>query len=229
MYLVEQKEMTDPCGTGPAREYAVLGSTGNVYKVQIASLVSCNCPDAARGNVCKHQLFVFLRVLRTPSSSELIYQRGLLSSEREQLFAAARRPKRSAVASASVREAYAEAVGSSPGKKARKSESAEPSAPTHRGDEDDECTICFEILGKEKLKVCTSCRNAVHEACYIQWAQVQGSKTSCPTCREPWSAPAKKSGARGRFGDFEGYLNLAEHAGLPLERDESSYRYFGYY
>eukprot|EP00747_Dinoflagellata_sp_TGD_P087534 gnl/TRDRNA2_/TRDRNA2_163664_c0_seq1.p1 gnl/TRDRNA2_/TRDRNA2_163664_c0~~gnl/TRDRNA2_/TRDRNA2_163664_c0_seq1.p1 ORF type:complete len:380 (-),score=43.67 gnl/TRDRNA2_/TRDRNA2_163664_c0_seq1:248-1357(-) len=220
MFLVDQTEVEDAHDHHPARQYAVLGSTGNVYKVEVGSLVSCNCPDALKGNICKHQLFVFLRVLRTPRSSELIYQRSLLSSERQQLFASAKRPVRSAVARASVKEAYAEATGRSP--KKRRKEEAE-NEPSHRGDANDDCTICFEALGNEKLTVCGACRNAVHETCFRQWRQAKGRDITCPFCREPWASLVVKGKSTPDFVGAEGYLNLGHEAGLPSERDDSTY------
>ena len=37
-----------------------------VYTVTIAAHPRCSCPDAAKGNICKHRLFVMLRVLHLP-------------------------------------------------------------------------------------------------------------------------------------------------------------------
>ena len=39
-----------------------------------------------KGNVCKHVLFVFLKVLKVSEHSEFIYQRALLSTEVEEVF-----------------------------------------------------------------------------------------------------------------------------------------------
>ena len=44
-------------------EFAVLGSTGNVYTVTICRLPSCSCVDhLERKTVCKHLLFVYHKV-----------------------------------------------------------------------------------------------------------------------------------------------------------------------
>ncbi|CAI5508726.1 unnamed protein product, partial [Closterium sp. Naga37s-1] len=43
--------------------FHVLGATGNVYTVTISQQPSCTCPDYGNGNLCKHVLFVLLRVL----------------------------------------------------------------------------------------------------------------------------------------------------------------------
>ena len=53
--------------------FAVLGSTGNVYQVVLSKVPSCSCPDHAKGNLCKHILFVMLRVVGLESHSPLVY------------------------------------------------------------------------------------------------------------------------------------------------------------
>ena len=41
----------------------------------------CSCPDFAKGNVCKHILFVMVRVIRLAPDDPLIWQKALLRSE----------------------------------------------------------------------------------------------------------------------------------------------------
>jgi len=64
LYLVHRKE-TSVKGS-LQHEFAVLGSTGNVYQVRISKHPFCSCPDHSKGNVCKHILFVFLKVVPYP-------------------------------------------------------------------------------------------------------------------------------------------------------------------
>ena len=64
----------------------VLGSTGNVYDVDICHLPTCSCPDFQKGNLCKHIIFILCRVLSVSSTSNLIYQNALLSCEIESIF-----------------------------------------------------------------------------------------------------------------------------------------------
>ena len=46
-------------------DFRVVGSTGNLYTVKIGAIPSCDCPDfLKRDDVCKHMLFVMLKVLR---------------------------------------------------------------------------------------------------------------------------------------------------------------------
>ncbi|CAM9475269.1 unnamed protein product, partial [Phaeothamnion confervicola] len=109
MYLIER---SDESASGAlAHRFTVLGSTGNVYEVRIAKGPSCSCPDHGRGNVCKHILFVFLKVLKVRFDSPLIYQTALLQSELDSIFFAAPFSPGAATASASVRAAFARATG----------------------------------------------------------------------------------------------------------------------
>ena len=52
-----------------------------VYKVTVAKHPCCTCPDFAKGNICKHYLFVMLRVLRLRRNDPLVWQKALLKSE----------------------------------------------------------------------------------------------------------------------------------------------------
>ncbi len=51
------------------------------YDVTISCKPTCTCPDALKGNVCKHILFVMLRVLRLKRDDPLVWQKALLSGE----------------------------------------------------------------------------------------------------------------------------------------------------
>ncbi len=66
---------------GPVEEFSVLGATANVYSVSVGKHPSCSCPDFQKGNICKHYLFVMLRVLRLDRSDPLVWQKALLKSE----------------------------------------------------------------------------------------------------------------------------------------------------
>ena len=205
LYLIEQEEEDS------GRKYAVLGSTGNVYTVKVGPLVSCDCPDAAKGNVCKHQLFVMLKVLRAAESSKLIYQRALLSHELAELFSKGGAARPEAVASSSVVEAYAEATGKS---KAPAEEEAAV-APLRNSD----CPVCFEALGTEKCEVCVTCHNGIHAECFGMWVRTKGTAAvTCPLCRSAWPEAATSSGRVGA----EGFVNLAREAGVSSYRPSYS-------
>jgi uncharacterized Zn finger protein len=52
-----------------------------VYDVTISRRPHCSCPDHANGNLCKHILFVMLRVLKLSTTNPLVWQKALLTKE----------------------------------------------------------------------------------------------------------------------------------------------------
>lgn len=65
------------------------------------------------------------------------------------------------------------------------------------------CPICLDEMGKEgKLVACGTCRNAVHEECFVRWrrSKVSGA-TRCVICRARWRNRAEQ----------DEYLNLSEY------------------
>jgi hypothetical protein len=78
LYLIER---IWPESSEAMMEYKVLGATGNVYTVTLSRQPGCTCPDAAKGNTCKHWLFVMLRVLKLSREDPRVWQKALLSSE----------------------------------------------------------------------------------------------------------------------------------------------------
>ena len=85
LYLIEWRDAstTSPSGLLSLRhEFAVLGSTGNVYRAAVARMPSCTCVDFRdRSQICKHLLFVYLKVLGVSRESHVPVQRALLRSE----------------------------------------------------------------------------------------------------------------------------------------------------
>lgn len=69
-----------------SESFEVLGSTGNYYTVTICQKPTCTCPDFGKGNICKHLVFVYLRVLRIPQELPFWYQKALLTTELEVLL-----------------------------------------------------------------------------------------------------------------------------------------------
>ncbi|XP_049372080.1 probable E3 ubiquitin-protein ligase RHY1A [Solanum verrucosum] len=47
-------------------------------------------------------------------------------------------------------------------------------------DENADCIICFEELGKERERICMPCSHMFHEDCITTWLQIGHS---CPICR----------------------------------------------
>ncbi|RXW14068.1 hypothetical protein EST38_g11788 [Candolleomyces aberdarensis] len=212
-------------------EFSVLGSTGNVYTITIGTTPKCNCPDAGKGNHCKHIV---------PQSSNLWYQkyepsslqtisllisitsftRALLTSELETIFANAPAAP-NAVTNRRVQEVYARATG-----KASEPASATPDSKKIPEEEDD-CPICYETMyqaKEDKLVWCEECGNALHKECFAQWRATSsraGKELTCVYCRSKWVV-AGASSAGGAAMKAGGYLNLASAAGLSPVRDTST-------
>ncbi|KAJ7352167.1 hypothetical protein DFH08DRAFT_858095 [Mycena albidolilacea] len=225
-------------------EFKVLGSTGNIYTVTIQQKPSCDCPDAQKGNHCKHILFIYLKVLQVTQSSGHWYQKALLTSELESIFANAPLAP-NAIANPRIREAYARATGKSQAPSTP--EASASSAPKKRmpGEEDD-CPICYDGMhnvAEASLTFCEECGNAVHGECFAQWKQTsknQSKKLTCIYCRAEWPTPAapgkSKAGAAGTRTTSGGYINISGVAGLSPQRNTTTYyhgprrgqRYYGY-
>ena len=52
-----------------------------MYEVTVGKHPDCTCPDFQKGNICKHYLFVMLRVLRLDRADPLVWQKALVKSE----------------------------------------------------------------------------------------------------------------------------------------------------
>ncbi|KAG7441567.1 uncharacterized protein BT62DRAFT_473049 [Guyanagaster necrorhizus] len=211
--------------------FKVLGSTGNVYTVVIDRTPRCDCPDASKGNHCKHIIFIFIKVLQVPHESPYWYQKALLTTELQDVFA--RAPN--AIANERLRQAHLRATGKAPASDSNNASNKR--MPT----EEDDCPICYDKMHTEpenKLTWCEVCGNALHGVCFAQWrttAQKSGKKVTCVWCRAEWVLPDAGKGKGKAIGD-EGYVNLAAVAGVSTQRDTSSYyhgvrrgsRYYGY-
>ena len=114
LYLIERRDAseTSPSGLVALRhEFAVLGSTGNVYEVAICRTPSCTCVDYRdRAQICKHLLFVYVKVLNVDRESHIPLQRALVRSELAEVL-----PDRDGaeelMASPAVRHAFRRATG----------------------------------------------------------------------------------------------------------------------
>ncbi|RUP45393.1 hypothetical protein BC936DRAFT_148238, partial [Jimgerdemannia flammicorona] len=138
-----------------SQEFAVLGSTGNIYTVKIAHVPSCDCPDAAKGNHCKHILLVMLKVLRVGQNSPMLYQAAYLTSELLEIFENAA-PDPTVVANAKVQTQY-EAL--------KRGEQLPEEKQERRPLDTSDCPICFEAFEEadiKKILFCHVCLNNIH-------------------------------------------------------------------
>eukprot|EP01083_Nonionella_stella_P025481 70152_1 len=216
------------------REYAVLGSTGNVYTITIGTLHNCTCPDFAKGNLCKHVLFVVLKVLRVASHSEYLYQKALLTTELDEVFSAA--PQTlfgSVLANASVRTKYKKSMGQDVDEDEEDAAGQMARKPLDGAD----CPVCMEeFKGSEATTYCRArCGNNVHVQCFNEWranAERDGNDVECMFCRAKWVFGKEDSKGKrkkkGSSGYNEGYMNLADEQGMSRRRDTSSYHRNGW-
>jgi len=189
-------------GYGHSGIFTVLGSTGNVYEVKFAKEPSCSCPDSAKGNLCKHHLFVMLKVLRLERNNSWIWRRKF--DQDEVHFILRKVPSHfdpSVVANRAVRNAVCR----------EEDEGVDESkAPAKRQPiQDKSCPICFDDLEKsDTLSWCTwQCGMNFHKACIDKWLT---QNSSCPNCRTAWLKPGTKAGKI-----VEGYKNFGDLQGQP--------------
>ncbi|KNC51086.1 uncharacterized protein AMSG_12036 [Thecamonas trahens ATCC 50062] len=184
----------------PRGEFAVTGSTGNVYNVVFAERTTCSCPDAGKGNVCKHALFVGIKVLKIPSRSPLLFN-ALLPSELKVVFANLA-IARHVMASSQAQQAYVTAVLGEGDADGDGNTSGAPGVT--RKPVDGECPVCFDDLDSDPVVWCRGqCGQNLHKRCFEQWS-AHGGKV-CVLCRAPWLETS--------LSNVEGYINLA-----PFER-----------
>ncbi|CAK9048803.1 unnamed protein product [Durusdinium trenchii] len=179
---------------GDGEKLDVLGSTGNVYHVELRpSGNACSCLDFAKGGgVCKHLLFVMLRVLKLPREDHRVYQTGLTPSELQPLLTLFRTGSfqvgGEVQADATVMRGYQQAQGGREG-------CARQPLPA-------DCPICFEEIVEGKgVDFCRVCGHNVHCDCQQRWASA-GKSDTCPLCRSPWSQAPQS----------EGVVNLAAYS-----------------
>ncbi|CBQ71722.1 conserved hypothetical protein [Sporisorium reilianum SRZ2] len=225
-------------------ELDVSGSKGNVYKVVVDRNVSCSCMDfSLRRQVCKHLLFVYIKVLRLEGHLPIYTRVRLSVDEVEQVFdEALENPVAQALAKPALRKAWETAVGyqSDGNEMESDTEAASGSNQVEERagkrlipEEGDVCGVCYEDLepgSVQGLEFCLeSCGRPIHTDCLETWFNTRGFNRTCIWCRAKWHEPtvAKVTvdkeargygvglGPRGAVVDASGrQLNLAAAAGL---------------
>eukprot|EP01038_Epipyxis_sp_PR26KG_P004194 gene4194-5965_t len=228
LYLVQQQDQSAEGNIH--RLFAVLGSTGNIYDVNIRRLPSCNCPDCARGHLCKHIIFVMIKVLKLPSTSPLVFQNALLQSELQEIFVQydTRKSQNNSsdngvLARKEVIDMYSKISSSVNSTSDNNSNSADKLEEINFG-LDVDCPICFDCMkdSVEPLEKCDTCHKYVHQDCIRRWIE---RSPSCVYCRGDWRKESLHSNDIGTGG----YVNMAALQGISQTRPPPSYgRYRGY-
>ncbi|KAJ1028760.1 hypothetical protein NDA16_001925 [Ustilago loliicola] len=178
--------------------FDVSGSKGNVYKVTMARQVDCTCMDfKLRRQVCKHLLFVYIKVLRLPGSLPVYSSIRLSEAQIAQVFAEAlQNPIAEVMARPELRRAWETAVGFQPSPSdAGHDELAAPVGRRLIPTEGDVCGVCYEDLepgSVEGLEFCLeSCGRPIHTDCLETWFNTRGYARTCIWCRAKWHVPAQ--------------------------------------
>ncbi|WVR05182.1 hypothetical protein IAU60_002194 [Kwoniella sp. DSM 27419] len=231
----------------PQEEFQILGSTGNVYTTVIASKIKCNCPDYIFNGrtICKHSIFVLIRILKVAEESDLWYRATLSNQELQMIFEAAPLdPHESVAASADISSAWRIANGLEvPGDTTDKTQDAPIEAPIHAKRQDavgEDCPVCYEEMTQDDIDqnklvfddAPTGCGKPLHSECFSMWvttAQNKGDRVTCVWCRGHWhvpgitdQSPSKGKGSNRVVGQNYtpmGYLNMAEAAGLTKPKN----------
>ncbi|PIG84150.1 RING finger domain protein (Znf1), partial [Aspergillus arachidicola] len=182
----------------PEMSFDIAGTTGNIYKIVIGKEPTCTCPDARKGNQCKHICYVLVNVLKAPQ--HLQYQLAFLSME--------------------LREIY---EGSS---LSREQTKVDDDNGGKRKAVEGDCPICFMEFepDREEIVWCrAACGNNIHKTCFQQWAVTKHSQgVRCVYCRSPWQADTsdvnlEQLRVQGQ-PTAEGYINVASQLGLSGQR-----------
>ena len=246
LYLIQQSEIPPICNNQEEKRvsevvnFTVLGSTGNVYTVVLGLVPSCTCPDySRRQDMCKHIMFVLLKVIGLEVSNPLAYQKAYVSSELNELYTIlrTRRVGGTILANDQVRAAVVAAAsqnGSSTTDISSTSSTTllddQPSSVQRRSLLDDsDCPICFDDLTHEPESKVTFCRGTCganfHEACIRRWLSAMTlAKPSCPHCRQLWvEENGRSTKGNPKIPAETTYTNLGSLQGLSHVRDSSTY------
>lgn len=176
----------------------VLGSTGNVYRVTLSSKGNdCQCPDFSKGHtVCKHILFVTLRVCKLDREDHRVWQTSLTPSELRPLLAQLRDGTRLGTVRAdpAIMRGYQEISSQD----AERTHAAPQPLPA-------DCPICYEeicqacfqkdsAMESSTAVTCRTCGHHLHADCRNRWAKSSPKGDTCPLCRNPWEAPTLDGG-----------------------------------
>ena len=189
----------------------------NVYRVTLGNPHSCTCSGSlGTGDLCLHQLYCLLKVLRVPESHPLSYQLGITDTEADMILSGQCADAGGARSGRSVENlsamARAKRLAKQKGKKdggnaADEAAEARANGWVERqvlGEGDDEnCAICQDSMDKDQaLTWCRKgCGNNMHAKCMQTFAQFKitsRQSVACPLCREEWNIELLKDDLRGK-------------------------------
>lgn len=160
------------------KKYVVMGSTGNVYMVNISNSPTCTCPDhQTRHKRCKHIYFILIRVMKvTPSNEE---KEKFTNNDLDKMFENIPEIMVNLIADGEHKKKYDK-------NKVKITDNSNNSKMVDQKPIDDICPICLDDLDKDDdLDYCKySCGKSIHKKCFSMWAKSRSSQ--CVFCRESW-------------------------------------------
>lgn len=179
---------------GDAASFDVRGSTMNRYVVRFSGATgrfSCDCPDALmhcrrRRCVCKHAVFVLVRMLRRLDFS-FFAQGNAIVDPAERASVQARIDELLDVPEASLIDELVKETTALALREACFDPDPDKVDPDKVFADDDECPVCYDTMkscGASEIARCPTCRNHVHTACVVKWLSAAVRRT-CVMCRSP--------------------------------------------
>ena len=168
LFLIETVPVENPY----TRKYVVMGSTGNVYKVEIKKVPSCTCPDhATRHKRCKHIYFVLMRIMNVikPFDDKPEYT----NDDLDIMFSNIPSITQILCVDDNIKKKY-------------QNEKTTVETGVAQKSTDDLCPICLDDLENgDVLEHCKySCGKPIHKVCFEMWSKQSGA--NCVYCRKAW-------------------------------------------
>ncbi|KAF0904826.1 hypothetical protein E2562_037601 [Oryza meyeriana var. granulata] len=216
-------------------EFFVLGATGNVYTVTLATTPACTCPDPAVP--CKHILFVLLRVLGLSLDEACVWRQSLRPCQVARLVGTPTCGDGDVLAGPRARERFhqlwsarAAAAKAEQDRRRRREDQAGASAAASSGRLDGAaCPVCLEEMSpppqqqhqqaqgggatatapQPVLLTCGTCRNSVHTECFARWKRSRARRAAtCVVCRARWRQPSREQ-EQQQYMNLSAYMNDA--------------------
>ncbi len=146
-------------------KYKILGSSGTHYEVRFTpERMSCTCPDHSRRySCCKHIYLVYIKIFNLiPNLDD-----GVNRITPEKFI--------------ELQMAHINFMRKQELKRREREERGSETVMTgYRFHPEDECSICFDILGTEDIFGCNCCKNCFHRQCMMT---ITRYNSKCPMCR----------------------------------------------
>lgn len=184
--------------------FNVRDEPGKIFKVTISNPHTCSCSSSSTSNLCLHQVFVLLKVLKIPQNHPLSHQTSLTDSEISLVLSGSCGGAPGGHKSTGAARRQFTSNGS---KKQDEGVGLNEDGFVHRQELDEDCCIqcpiCQDDMSKDQaLTWCRKgCGNNIHAKCMQNYSQYKISNkeaAGCPLCRVDWALDLLKGDCRGQ-------------------------------